>query len=66
MTDRPCETCGHPITMGMCWRLTCPTRGARESFGLVRDKVEHQCAERGRQAINGTLPLEEPDQEFML
>lgn len=36
MTDPPCLTCNHPVTMHRCWRLTCPTNGARESFKVVR------------------------------
>lgn len=35
MKERPCTTCGHPVT-DRCYRLTCPVNGARQSFDVVR------------------------------
>lgn len=35
-----CSTCGHERTLGRCWRLTCPTNGARESFEHVRSEAK--------------------------
>jgi hypothetical protein len=33
-----CDLCGHEKSMGRCWRLTCPTNGARESFEYMQRK----------------------------
>jgi hypothetical protein len=38
----PCSICDHPITQGRCWRLTCPTNGAKESFAVVRPATKEK------------------------
>jgi hypothetical protein len=62
--DPPCSVCGHPITLSRCWRLTCPTNGARESFKVAQ---EHAAA-RGREIMSGHPSTwgEPPEPEFML
>ena len=32
-----CRDCGHEMSLSRCWRLTCPSNGAKESALLVRD-----------------------------
>jgi len=44
--DKPCTTCGHPRTMNRCWRLTCPTNGARESFHVVDKPLDGEKRDR--------------------
>jgi hypothetical protein len=46
--DPPCSVCGHPITLSRCWRLTCPTNGARESFKVARRGDQPAPAEQGK------------------
>lgn len=38
--------CGHEKTNGRCWRLTCPTNGAKESADLARPGPFHRDAKR--------------------
>lgn len=71
--DDACPSCGHPRTLSRCWRLTCPSNGARESASLVRpgdgyEAAKRACAEQGRRIAFGhpaSWP-EPPDPEFML
>lgn len=44
-----CTQCGHEMSQGLCWRLTCPSHGARESAQLVRDRVKRDCASAAQQ-----------------
>lgn len=69
----PCAHCGHEITLGRCWRLTCTSNGARES-ALIAAKGERymaakrESAEAARRVATGHPSTwgEEPQREFML
>lgn len=39
--DPVCDICQHRKTLGRCWRLTCPSNGARESFAAARPGETH-------------------------
>lgn len=72
MSDSPCPICRHPVTMSRCWRLTCPTNGARESFKVVRpagyEQAKSASAAKGRhaQSRHPSTWGDPPEPEFML
>jgi hypothetical protein len=65
MKDGPCPICGHEMSMARCWRLTCPSNGARESFHVMQ-KVQRESAVLAKQVARDPFAgVEPPDQEFM-
>lgn len=73
MSRIACPECEHEITMGRCWRLTCPSNGARESFNVVEPGpfymgAKKASADLGRRVQSGHPSTwgEPPQQEFML
>lgn len=54
MSAEACPECGHPLAMGMCWRLTCRTNGARESADLVQSP-EYQRAKHASAAMGSAV-----------
>lgn len=68
-----CPSCGHPITLSRCWRLTCPSNGARESAAIARPGEGYEAAKRASAARAREIMIghpstwgEPPDPEFML
>jgi hypothetical protein len=54
VTDGPCYVCNHERTMNRCWRLTCPTNGARESFLRARPGPFY-CGPKAERSEEGNL-----------
>lgn len=53
------------MSMARCWRLTCPSNGARESFHVMQ-KVQRESAVLAKQVARDPFAgVEPPDQEFM-
>lgn len=57
---KACPSCGHTMSQGLCWRLTCPSHGAGISARLVRDRVERESAAGAKRLMRSSLFDQEP------
>jgi hypothetical protein len=60
---KACPDCGHEMSLNMCWRLTCPSRGPMTSTKLLRDRAMRASAGHAQRLMRSSLFDPEPPEK---